>query len=243
MVDTLTMARAVNISNGQHSGLAADGAHESLQREMVHRLAVIAEYRDDETGAHAARVAAFSRAIAERMRVDADLARLIELAAPLHDLGKVAIPDAILAKAGPLDDAEREVMKRHTLIGARMLSDSELPALQLAGEIALTHHERWDGTGYPFGLGGSDIALSGRIVAIADVFDALTSSRPYKAAWPLDRARAEIRRVRAIHFDPVATDAFLTIDTGAIVAIRASCQTPLHPELIALRRTAESRVL
>jgi putative two-component system response regulator len=239
---TDTVARRADSSGGQQSAVAAGDA-EYLQREMVHRLAVIAEYHDDHTGAHAARVAAFSRAIAERMHVAPELAELIELAAPLHDIGKVGIPDAILAKPGRFNQLEREAMKRHTLIGARMLSDSDVPALRLAREIALSHHEHWDGNGYPQGLAGEVSPPRGQVSAPPDVFDALTSRRPYKAEWPLERARGEIRRLRGSHLDPVAADAFLAIHPGAIVAIRTSCSAPLDRELLALRRTAETRVL
>jgi putative two-component system response regulator len=190
-----------------------------VQSELAHRLAMVAEYRDDETGAHAARVAAVSGAIARELGLPEDSAHLIELAAPLHDLGKVAIADAILLKQGPLTDAERAVMQEHTTTGARMLERSEMPVLQVARAIALNHHERWDGGGYPNNLQGPHIPLPGRIVAIADVFDALTSNRPYKRAWPLPEALAEIRRLRGSHFDPAIVDAFLRLDHRALLRI------------------------
>ena len=190
-----------------------------VQSELAHRLAIVAEYRDDETGAHAARVAAISGSIARELGLPEDSARLIELAAPLHDLGKVAIADAILLKQGPLTDAERAVMQEHTTTGARMLERSEMPVLQVARAIALNHHERWDGDGYPNNLEGPRIPLPGRIVAIADVFDALTSNRPYKRAWPLSEALAEIRRLRGSHFDPAIVDAFMRLDHRALLRI------------------------
>jgi putative two-component system response regulator len=190
-----------------------------VQLELAHRLAIVAEYRDDETGAHAARVAAISGAIAGRLGLSEETARLIELAAPLHDLGKVAIADAILLKQGPLSEAERRVMEEHTTIGARMLQGSDMPVLEVAQAIALTHHERWDGGGYPSRLDGPRIPLAGRIVAIADVFDALTSNRPYKRAWPLADALAEIRALRDSHFDPVIVDAFMRLDHRALLRI------------------------
>lgn len=190
-----------------------------VQSELAHRLAMVAEYRDDETGAHAARVAAVSGAIARELGLPEDSAHLIQLAAPLHDLGKVAIADAILLKQGPLTDAERAVMQEHTTTGARMLEHSEMPVLQVAQAIALNHHERWDGDGYPNNLAGPRIPLPGRIVAIADVFDALTSNRPYKRAWPLSEALAEIRRLRGSHFDPAIVDAFLRLDHRALLRI------------------------
>ena len=196
-----------------------EAATVDVQSELAHRLAIVAEYRDDETGAHAARVAAVSGAIARELGLPEDSARLIELAAPLHDLGKVAIADAILLKQGPLTDAERAVMQEHTTTGARMLERSEMPVLQVAQAIALSHHERWDGGGYPNQLEGPRIPLPGRIVAIADVFDALTSNRPYKRAWPLPEALAEIRRLRGSHFDPAIVDAFLRLDHRALLRI------------------------
>jgi putative two-component system response regulator len=195
-----------------------------VQREMAHRLAVVAEYRDDESGAHAARVAAMSGAIADGLALPADSARLIELAAPLHDLGKVAIPDAILLKEGPLTPDERTLMEQHTTIGAQMLEGSDMPVLQVAREIALSHHERWDGLGYPRRLSGPRIPLPGRIVAIADVFDALMSQRPYKPAWALADALAEIRMLRGAHFDPAITDAFLELDHRALLRVIAPAQ-------------------
>ena len=190
-----------------------------VQQELAHRLAIVAEYRDDETGAHAARVAAISGAIARELGLPADSTELIELAAPLHDLGKVAIADAILLKQGPLSEAERRVMEEHTITGARMLEGSEMPVLQVAAAIALTHHERWDGCGYPQRLDGPRIPLPGRIVAIADVFDALTSDRPYKRAWPLADALAEIGSLRGSHFDPAIVDAFMRLDHRALLRV------------------------
>ena len=180
-----------------------------VQLELAQRLAIVAEYRDDETGAHAARVAAVSGAIARALRLPEDSARLIEIAAPLHDLGKVAIPDAILLKRGLLSAAERRVMEEHATTGAQMLEGSEIPVLQVARAIALSHHERWDGHGYPNRLAGPRIPLAGRIVAIADVFDALTSVRPYKPAWPVDEAFAYLSEQRGKHFDPMLVDLFL----------------------------------
>jgi putative two-component system response regulator len=190
-----------------------------VQLELAQRLAIVAEYRDDETGAHAARVAAISGAIARALRLPEESARLIEIAAPLHDLGKVAISDAILLKQGPLSAAERRVMEEHATTGAQMLAGSEIPVLQVARAIALSHHERWDGHGYPNRLAGPRIPLAGRIVAIADVFDALTTDRPYKRAWPLADALAEIRSLRGSHFDPAIADAFLRLDHRALLRV------------------------
>ena len=190
-----------------------------VQLELAHRLAMVAEYRDDETGKHAARVAAVSRAVAQELGLPHESVGQIRAAAPLHDLGKVAIADAILLKQGPLTDAERGVMQEHTTIGARMLEGSPMPVLQVARAIALSHHERWDGLGYPNRLAGPQIPLPGRIVAIADVFDALTSDRPYKRAWPLSDALAEIRSLQGSHFDPAVARAFLRLDHRAVLSV------------------------
>jgi putative two-component system response regulator len=142
---------------------------------------------------------------------DATEASLLRRAAPLHDVGKIGISDLILLKPGRLTPEEFEIMKKHTLIGAKMLSGSQSPLLQQAEVIALTHHERWDGNGYPSQMAGEDIPLAGRIVAVADVFDALTHERPYKTAWSLEAAVAEIKNQSARQFDPNVVEAFLTL--------------------------------
>ena len=185
---------------------------EASRLEVLDRLALAAEYRDDLTGAHTRRVARTARAVAEQLGCDAESLRLIELAAPLHDVGKIGVPDAILRKAGTLDASERTVMRRHTLIGARMLADSESTVLQTAEQVALRHHERWDGAGYPQGLGGEEIPLAARIVAIADVFDALCCSRPYKPPWSVDRAVGEVLEGAGSQFDPDVAAAFSRLD-------------------------------
>jgi putative nucleotidyltransferase with HDIG domain len=181
------------------------------QLQVVQRLALAAEYRDDDTGQHTSRVADLSVRIGAALGMaEADLA-LLRHAAPLHDVGKIAIPDRILLKPGRLTADEFEQMKSHTTLGAEMLARPGFPLLQLAAEVALTHHERWDGTGYPAGLAGPEIPLVGRIVAVADVFDALTHARPYKEAWPLAEAVAEIRAQRHRQFDAEVVDAFLAV--------------------------------
>ncbi len=139
---------------------------------------------------------------------------LITRVAPLHDVGKIGIADAILLKPGKLTDEEFATMKQHTIIGAKILSGSTSPSLQMAEEIALTHHERWDGRGYPLGTAGEEIALTGRIVAVADVFDALTHERPYKKAWSMDEALAEIESQSGHQFDPSVVTAFLKIQSA-----------------------------
>ncbi len=179
--------------------------------EILERLGFATEFRDDNTGAHTSRVGEMAGAIARQLALDPKQVWMIRLAAPLHDLGKVGIPDSILLKAGRLSDDEIEQMQRHTLIGQGILAGSRSELLQVAEEIAVSHHERWDGTGYPHGLAGEDIPLSGRIVAVADVFDALTNSRPYKSAWPVWEAIEEIRALSGKHFDPAVVEAFLAV--------------------------------
>ena len=181
------------------------------ERGAIFLLSKVAEYRDPETGAHILRMAGYSRLIAERMGVSAEQAALLFDAAPMHDIGKVGIPDHILLKPGRLDAEEMAVMKQHARIGWEILASApfENDLFKAAAEIALSHHEKYDGSGYPRGLAGEAIPLFGRIVAVADVFDALTSARPYKPAWELDRARAFIEDNSGLHFDPACVQAFL----------------------------------
>ena len=185
---------------------------EDAQFETLARLAAAAEYRDDDTGAHTRRVGELAGRLAETLGLPAEQVRLIRLAAPLHDVGKIGIPDAILLKPGRLTADEFDYMKRHTTIGAQMLSGGVSAQIALAEQIASTHHERWDGTGYPAGLAGDAIPIAGRIVAVADVFDALTHARPYKKAWPRAEALAELGRQRGRQFDSQVIDAFLALE-------------------------------
>jgi PAS domain S-box-containing protein len=179
--------------------------------ETLQLLAVAGEYRDDETSQHTERVGSMSAEIGRRMGLSEESVALLRDAAPLHDIGKLAIPDRILLKPGRLGAEEQEIMQTHTTLGARLLFGSRSPALQLAGDVAESHHERWDGNGYPKGLIGSDIPLVGRIVAVADVFDALTHERPYKPAWPFEQAIAMIRSSSGTQFDPRVVEAFLQV--------------------------------
>jgi putative two-component system response regulator len=178
------------------------------QVEILHRLALAAEYRDDITGRHAERVGLLSALLAKELECAEEEIRLIRRAATLHDVGKIGVPDAILMKPGPLSPEEYGLMKSHTQIGARILSGSRFPLLKMAREIALSHHDRWDGTGYEVGRRADDIPLVGRIVAVADVFDSLTHERPYKLANTMDEAVDEIRRGSGNHFDPDVVQAF-----------------------------------
>jgi putative two-component system response regulator len=184
---------------------------EQARLETLSSLALAAEYRDDATGQHTRRVADLSARIASALGLPADAIARLQRAAPLHDVGKIGIPDGILLKPARLTVDERETMKNHTLIGAELLSVGRSGTLQLARQIALTHHERWDGYGYPAGLSGPDIPIEGRIVALADTWDALIHERPYKPAWPAEEALAEIAQLRGSQFDPVVVDAFFDV--------------------------------
>jgi PAS domain S-box-containing protein len=184
---------------------------EESRAETLQLLAVAGEYRDDETSQHTERVGALAAEIGARIGLSEQSVTLLREASPLHDIGKLAIPDRVLLKAGRLSSEERLVMHTHTTLGARLLFGSRSPTLQLAGVIAESHHEWWDGSGYPGGLIGADIPLVGRIVSVADVYDALTHDRPYKAAWPVDQALAMIRAGAGGQFDPAVVEAFLEI--------------------------------
>lgn len=175
---------------------------EEARLEIMDRLARAAEYRDDATGEHARRVGQLAALIAERAGLPAEICELIERAAPLHDVGKVAVSDLILLKPGKLTADEFEAVKSHTSVGGEILGRSRSSLLRMSEQIALTHHEWWDGSGYPSGLAREQIPISGRIVALADVYDALTNERPYKEAWPPERALEEIVRLSGRQFDP-----------------------------------------
>jgi len=176
--------------------------------EILERLGRAAEFRDDVTGQHTRRVACNAALVAGLLGIADDDVELIRRAAPLHDIGKIGVPDGVLLKQGRLNPAEFEIMKSHTTIGAEILAGSAVPLLEVGREIAASHHEWWDGSGYPLGLARDAIPISGRVVAVADVFDALTHARPYKSAWMPEDAVAEIERTAAVHFDPEVARAF-----------------------------------
>jgi putative two-component system response regulator len=191
----------------------------STQLEIIYRLGRAAEYRDNETGLHIKRMSHFCRIVARSLRCDDALCDLVFHASPMHDIGKIGISDTILLKPGRLDAAELAIMKTHTTIGAEILSGHDSELLGMAHVIALTHHEKWDGSGYPKGLSGTDIPLASRIVAVCDVFDALTSKRPYKEPWPVEEALSEIRRSAGTHFDTHVVDGFFDV-LSEVVNIR-----------------------
>jgi HD-GYP domain-containing protein (c-di-GMP phosphodiesterase class II) len=184
---------------------------EIAQAETVRRLSMAVEFRDEDTGAHIERIGRFSTLLAEQVGLDSERCELMSYAAPLHDVGKVAIPDAILLKPGSLTPEERAIVETHAEEGYRLLRGSSSSILDMAATIALSHHEKWDGSGYPRGLAGEQIPIEGRIVAIADVFDALTTDRVYRPAFTVERAVEMLREQRGRHFDPVLLDVFLEL--------------------------------
>jgi len=181
--------------------------HET-QLNIINCLARAGEYKDNETGSHVIRMSYYSQLIALAYGMDDEQAEQLRNVAPMHDIGKIGIPDNIMLKPGKLDAQEWKIMTAHPQIGAKLIGEHRCQVLENAKIVALTHHEKWDGSGYPRGLSGEDIPLFGRIVAIADVFDALTTNRPYKDAWPIERAIEEIERGSGQHFDPALLPAF-----------------------------------
>ncbi len=198
------------------------------EQETLLRLAKAGEYRDEETGNHIVRMAKYSRLIAEQLGLDDDRCDLIEVAAPMHDIGKIGIPDHILQKPGRLAPNELIIMKTHPLIGFQILQNSPSKYLSLGAEIALSHHEKYDGSGYPHGAQKDEIPLAARIVAVADVFDALTSHRPYKTPWSNESALAYMTSNSGKHFDPDCLDAFVAQFSKATL-IQKQIQDPVEP--------------
>lgn len=187
-------------------------ANEELQsayHDTIRRLVLAAEYKDEDTGDHITRMSRYSSLIAKKMGLPKKDVENILFAAPMHDVGKIGIPDIILLKPGKLTKEEFDIMKTHTTLGAKILANSKAPILQLSQKIAVSHHEKWNGTGYPQNVKGDKIPVVGRIVALADVFDALTSKRPYKDPYPVEVAVDIIKKERGEHFDPDIVDVFL----------------------------------
>ena len=194
--------------------------------QVIQRLGQAAEYKDNETGMHVIRMSYYARQLALAAGFSEAQAEDLLNAAPMHDVGKIGIPDAILQKPGKLDADEWQVMRSHAEIGAAIIGEHAGGLLKMARTIALTHHEKWDGSGYPNGLKGEEIALEGRIVAIADVFDALTSERPYKRAWTVEEAIDTMRRDSGVHFDPELIELFIA-NLPAMLEIKAQWKEPV----------------
>jgi putative two-component system response regulator len=194
-----------------HLAMVRTSVLERSHRDAILMLAQAGHYNDADTGTHIWRMAAYARALAVAHGWDADAADQLELAAPMHDTGKLGIPHAILRKPGALDDAEWAVMRTHPEIGHAILRQSEAPVFQLAAEVALRHHEKWDGSGYPDGLAGTAIPESARIVTLADVFDALSMTRPYKQPWPVEKIATYVQANSGKQFDPALVVTFFTI--------------------------------
>ncbi|MCF8113707.1 MAG: two-component system response regulator [Desulfotignum sp.] len=188
----------------------------SVSLEAIYRLTRAAEYKDEDTGSHIQRMSNYAAAIAGTMKLGKKVVESILYATPMHDIGKIGIPDRILLKPGKLDSDEWVIMKQHTTIGAGILEGSDTGIIRLGEIVAMTHHEKWDGTGYPKGLKGRQIPLAGRIVAIADVFDALTSKRPYKEAFSLEKSYGIIKQGKGNHFDPAVVDAFFASEANIL---------------------------
>lgn len=210
LLDTRTLHRELRAKNQELEARVAERTEElaDSQLEVLDRLSRAGEYRDDDTGRHTQRVADLAAKLAGRAGVPTREVELIALAAALHDIGKIGVPDAILLKRGRLTPEEFGIMKRHTIIGATMLCGGQTRLMRLAETIARSHHERWDGTGYPDGIAGDGIPLAARIVGVADFFDAMTHDRPYRAAVPLHDTLSEMVRLRGRNFDPSLVDTF-----------------------------------
>ena len=210
--------------------LEIKASNQALQKaylDTINRLVLAAEYKDEDTGDHIMRMARYSALIAEKLCLPARDVQNIFYAAPMHDVGKIGIPDSILMKPGKLTAEEFEIIKTHTTIGAKILANSESEILNIAEQIALSHHEKWNGKGYPQGLSGDEIPLFGRIVGLADVFDALTSRRPYKNPFSVEVALDIIKKDRGKHFDPEVVDVFLE-NIDEVLQIKASVNSFLE---------------
>lgn len=209
LLDTRFLERRLKENRHALEGLVRDRTNElgHAYLETIERLGRVAELRDDATGKHTCRVARLSALLAQELHLPSEEVELIMRAAPLHDVGKVAIEDEVLLKNGWFSPEEREIMRQHALLGAQLLSGGRSDLMKMAEQIAAAHHERWDGCGYPQGLAGEEIPLPARIVAVADAFDALTHVRPYKEAWSVEEAMAEIELERGAQFDPRVVDA------------------------------------
>ncbi|MGG7518274.1 HD domain-containing phosphohydrolase [Allorhizobium undicola] len=245
-VTNLLTLRRSQLALAQRADDLADAVREKTaelalrEEEIIWRLARAIEYRDGATGDHVSRVARLSRLLAEAIGLPKEVCRMIYLAAPLHDIGKIGIPDSVLCKAGALDAQERALMCTHVTIGERILADGSSDLLQFCERIAAGHHEKWNGEGYPRGLLGEATPLEARIVALADVFDALCSDRPYKSGWPLEKARDFVAEQAGQHFDPRLVEAFLQnwSSVRAIMEEAGTASPPLSAAHSSLREAS-----
>jgi len=204
----LLRLRTHQLALERHNLALAQQVEASLKDTLI-RLARAGEFRDAHTGNHILRMARYSRLIAEELGLEQDICEQIELSAPMHDIGKIGIPDDVLLKQGPLNEREWDVMQQHTVIGYEILAGADSKYLRMGASIALNHHEKFDGSGYPSGLRADEIPIEARIVAVADVFDALTSNRPYKTNWTLQEAEQHLKDHSGTHFDPRCVKAFI----------------------------------
>jgi putative two-component system response regulator len=211
----------------------------TVSLDTIIKLTSASEYRDTETGMHIKRMSHYSAVIAQKMGLKNKTVEAILYASPMHDIGKIGIPDKILLKPGKLNAEEWEVMKKHTLIGADILKGSDIGFVRMGETIALAHHEKWDGSGYPRGLNGRKIPLAGRITALADVFDALTSNRPYKEAFSIEKSMRIISQERNKHFDPEVVDAFFAVQ-DAILKIKEAYQEDCENLLMCMNRNTDN---
>jgi putative two-component system response regulator len=223
MVQEKTGALRAALDDLEHARMATLQAH----METIHKLSAAAEYKDEDTASHILRMSRYCAVIARNLGLPPEQVELILNSSPMHDIGKMGIPDAILLKPGKLTEEEWIVMRRHTVIGASILRGGSSKYLEIGAVIALSHHEKWDGTGYPRNLAGEDIPLFGRICALADVFDALTTRRPYKDAYTNERAQAIMADGRGSHFDPKLFDVFIE-SFGEILSIQREYQDEDH---------------
>lgn len=216
LVESFASMAAVSIKNVQ-----LKDSIKQAYLETIYRLSVAAEYKDTDTGMHIKRMSRYSEIIARNMGFDDDFCEMMLYASPLHDIGKIGIPDAVLLKPGKLNDEEWEIMRSHTTMGYEILKGADNELIKFASSIAMSHHEKFNGTGYPNKISGQAIPVEGRIVALSDVFDALSSKRPYKDPWPLEKILDVVRQDTGTHFDPEVTEAFFK-DLDSILSVRES---------------------
>ena len=213
MLEVRIMTTAMKNQNKILDGMVKERTKElnDTRLEVIHRLGRAAEYRDDMTGFHIIRMSRYSQLLGLAVGMDETEAETLLNASPMHDIGKIGIPDYVLLKPGKLDPDEWKIMKTHVDIGVEILAGSDSVLMNMAAEVAQNHHEKWDGSGYPCGLVGEEIPITGRVVAVADVFDALTTERPYKKAWPIEEAVEFLREQKGKHFEPKLVELFIEI--------------------------------